>query len=67
MVFGAPLTLSEARFSNMVYLCQEMGWTLDYVESLDMRTFNRVLTVIEARNKAKAHLERRGQGQNDEG
>lgn len=62
IAFGAPLTPAEARFSNEVYLARETGWTLSYIESLDMGTFNRVMSVIEAQNKAKAHLERRASG-----
>ena len=59
LAFKGPLTASEARFSNMVYLARETGWTLDYIEAMDFRQFDQVLATIEAQDKAKTHLQRR--------
>ncbi len=61
LCFRAPLTAEEARFSNMVYLARELGWTLDYIESLDIGTFNGVLATLQAHDKAQAQMQRRRQ------
>ena len=61
IAFGASLSSAEVRFANMVHLARETGWTLDYMESLDLLTFNKVLATFEAEDKARAHLQRRQQ------
>lgn len=40
----------------MVQLADRMRWTLDYVESLDVQTFDRVCIFVEAMDKAREHV-----------
>jgi hypothetical protein len=42
-----------------VLLCEQTGWTLDYVRSLDIEEFYEVTEILKATNAARAHLRKR--------
>lgn len=36
-----------------------MGWTLDYIDGLDLWEFRRTVLLLDARDKAQAYVNRR--------
>lgn len=40
-------------------LAERMHWTLDYVDSMDVQDYDRVLTILDAVDKARTHVRER--------
>lgn len=59
LTFGGQLPSEDAQFFRKVALADRMHWTLDYVESLDVVEYQRVVACLDAWDSAKAHLQRR--------
>lgn len=45
---------------NKLALVERTGWTLDYIDGLDMQEFDRILATFAGLDKARAHLNKGG-------
>jgi hypothetical protein len=59
VAFGDRLTDDEAYLVNRVMLAERMGWTLDYVDSIDVMEAADIMAILDAVDKARAHAQQR--------
>lgn len=50
----------EADFVNRCQLADRMKWTFDEIDSIDIADYRRLLTVLEASDRARAFRAERG-------
>lgn len=56
LAYGGPLSHEAAHYLQRLNLAERFGWTLDYIDSMDTWEFRRTVVLLDARDRAQAHV-----------